>query len=136
MRKLRVVFENCGASDTFDVINRGRETDRARYIRCPGFKPVRRFLKRAFFQSDAHDHFAAAVPWRDRIQNRRPPVKRADASRATHFMPGEGEKIAAQLLHIDGHMSRALGRVHQRESTDRVRFGAEFGNRIDCAKGV
>ncbi len=136
MRKLRVVFENCRASDTLDVIDRGRETDRARDIRCAGFKSVGRFLKRAFFQSDADNHFAAAVPWRDRIQNRRPSVKRADASRATHFVSGEGEEIAAQLLHVDGHMSHALRRVHQRERADRVRFGAEFGDRIDCAEGV
>src|SRR5437588_10890238 len=61
-RKLRVVFENCRASDSLDVINRCREPDRARDARRASLEPLRRFLKYAFFQGDAHDHFATAVP--------------------------------------------------------------------------
>src|ERR1043166_4639883 len=48
MRKLRVVFENRRPPDLLDVINRGREADRARDTRRASFEPVRRFLERAF----------------------------------------------------------------------------------------
>ena len=56
------------------------------------------------------------------IENFRPSVKRADASRATHFVSGEGEKIAPELLHVDRHVSGALRGIDERERADRVRF--------------
>src|SRR5262245_5342752 len=64
MRKLRIVFENRLPPDRLDVINRGREPDRARDTRRASFEPVRRFLKRAFFKRDAHDHLTATMVWR------------------------------------------------------------------------
>ena len=97
---------------------------------------MRRFLERAFFQSDADDHLAAAVPWRHRIKNLRPTVERADPGRPTHFVSGEGEEIAAQFLHIDRQMSRALRRIDQCERAHRARFPAKLGHGIDRAERV
>ena len=62
--QIRVMFENCRASNPFDVIKRRRESDRAGDVRCAGLKSVRRFFECALFQSHADNHFAAAVPWR------------------------------------------------------------------------
>src|SRR5439155_25274004 len=67
--KMRVMLKNCWASDTLDVINRSREANRACKIWRAGFKSMRRFLKRALFQSDTHDHLTAAMPWRHRIED-------------------------------------------------------------------
>src|SRR5207248_9427065 len=69
MRQLRVVLENCRAPDSFDVINRRCEADRACDVGCSCFEAVRRSLKRALLKSDAHNHFATAVPRRNRIKN-------------------------------------------------------------------
>ncbi len=60
-RKLRIVLENRRAPNVLDVINRGCESDRARDVWRASLEPVRRFLERAFFERDAHDHFAAAM---------------------------------------------------------------------------
>ena len=136
MRKLRVVFENCRASDLFDVVNRGREANGAGNIWCASLKSMGCSLKYAFFQSDAHDHFAATVPRGHGIEDLGSSIKRADAGRATHFVSGEGEVVTSQLLHIDGQMSRALCGIHQCERTDGMRFLAEFGHGINCAERV
>src|SRR5215216_4308340 len=108
MRKLRVVFKNCRAADCFDVINRCRKTDRASDVWRASFEPMRRFLECALFQRDAYDHFASALPWRHGIQNLSASVKHTDASWGTHLVPGERKKIAAQLLHIERHVSGTL----------------------------
>ena len=134
--KMPVVFENRRTSDLFDVINCGREANRAGDIGRASFKPMRRSFKRSFFQGHAYDHFTATMPWRHRIENLRSSVKRADASRATHLVSGKRQKIAAQLAHINRHMSHALRCVHQRECAHSVRFRAEVDHRINCAQRV
>ena len=133
-RKLRVVFENRRASDLLDVINRGSEPDGARDIGRTSLEPMRRFLKGALFKSDADDHFATAVPRRDGIENLRTRVKHADSGRSTHFVSGERQEIAAQVAHIDWHVSRALRRVHKRKRAYCMRLLAEFRDGIDCAQ--
>src|ERR1700730_88151 len=60
--KIDIVFEDCRASDLFNVIDRGSEPDRARDVRCTCFKSLCLFLKRAYFKSDADDQYPAAVP--------------------------------------------------------------------------
>src|ERR1039458_283080 len=67
--KSRIVLENGRASDSLDVINGCRESDGTGNVRRAGFKSVRRFLERAFFQRNADDHLSAAVPRRHRIEN-------------------------------------------------------------------
>src|SRR5436190_23418516 len=93
--KVRVVFKNCWASDLLDVLDRGREADRAGDVRCASLKSVRRFFECALFQGDVHDHLPATVPWRHRIEDFAPSVQRADAGRSTHGVPGAGEEIAS-----------------------------------------
>src|SRR5205823_7246012 len=84
--KVRVVFKNRWASDLLDVLDRSREADRAGDVRCAGLKSVRRFFECALFQSDGHDHLAAAVLWRHSIEDLAASVERAVAGRATHFL--------------------------------------------------
>src|SRR5437870_13573759 len=120
MRKLRVVFENCRASDLFDVVNRGREANGAGNIWCASLKSMGRSLKYAFFQSDAHDHFAATVPRGHGIEDLGPSIQRADAGRATHFVSGEGQVVTSQPLHIDRQMPRLLSDIQHGERTDGI----------------
>src|SRR5207249_3489581 len=99
-RKLRIVLEDRRTSDLLDIINCGREANRAGDIGRASFKPMRRSFKRSFFQGHAYDHFTATMPWRPRIENLRSPVKRAAATRATHLVSGIGPAIAAQPAHL------------------------------------
>src|SRR5882762_10362376 len=48
-RQLRVMSENCRASDSIKIINRRSETDGTGDIWCASFESMRRFLKRALF---------------------------------------------------------------------------------------
>ena len=106
----RVVLENRRAPDSLDVIDGCAEPDRAGDVRRAGFEAVRRFLERAFFEGDADDHLAAAVPRRHRIEQLRASVEHADPGRSAHFVSGEGEEIAAQFLHIDRQCARRSAR--------------------------
>src|SRR5215211_5581365 len=134
MGKLRVVLENCRASDLFDVINCGREADRPSNDGRASFEPVRRFLEGALFERDAYNHFASALPRRYGIQKLGAAVKHADASRGTHFVSRKCKKIAAQLLNVERHVPHALSRVDQRQRAHSASFGAKLGDWIDCAE--
>src|SRR6202011_3241616 len=63
-------------------------------------------------------------------------VERSDSGRPTHFVPGEGKKIATDLLHIHRFVSRALRSIDHRDCSDVARFATKFRDRIDCAKRV
>ena len=129
----RIVFEDRGAANAFDVIDRGGESDGAGDVRRAGFETMRRFLKRAFLQRHAHDHLAAAMPGRYCLKNFRAAVERTAPGRPTHFVSGEGEEIATDFLNVDRQMSRALGSIDQRHRADRARFVAKLGHGIDRA---
>ena len=102
----------------------------------PAFEPVRRFLECALFERDAYDHFAAAVPWRHRIQNLRASVEHADAGRPAHLMSGKRKEIAAELLHIERHVPDALRSVHEREYACCARFRTKLRDRINRAERI
>ena len=95
MSELRVVLENRRASDLLNVVNGRFQTDGSRNIGRAGLKTVRRFLERTSLKRDTDNHFAAAMPWRNSIQNLAAGIECSDARRPTHFVAGKGEKIAA-----------------------------------------
>src|SRR5205809_6679130 len=53
--KVRVAFKNCWASALLEVLDRGREADRAGDARRASLKSVRRFVECALSQADAQD---------------------------------------------------------------------------------
>ena len=130
------MLKNRRASDPLEIIDRGSESDCAGDIWRARFETVRRFFEGAFLESDAHDHFAAAVPGRHAFQNFGATVERADAGRATHFVTGESEEIATHFLHIDRQMTRALRGIDQSERADRARLPAKIGHGIDRAERI
>ena len=71
------------------------------------------------------------------FENFRAAVKRADAGRRTHFVAGEGEEIATELLHIDRQMPGALRGIDERDRRRlRARCAAQLGDGIDRAERV
>src|SRR6266496_1844473 len=60
--KVRVVFKNCWASDLLDVLDRGREADRAGDVRCASLKSVRRF-----FECRSEEHTSELQSRRDLV---------------------------------------------------------------------
>ena len=58
----------------------------------------------------------------------------ADAMRGVHLVAGEGEEVAAELTHVDGHVSDALRPVEQGHRADGFRLGAEFARDLGRLK--
>src|SRR6476659_4673826 len=136
MSELVVVLENRGASDLLDVINGRFQSDGSCNIGRARLKTVRRLLERTSFKRDTDNHLAAAMPWRNSIQDLAAGIERSDARRPTHFVTGEGKKIAAQLPDIDWQMAHALCCIDQCESTNGTRFLTKVGYRVDCPERV
>src|SRR5207237_2126382 len=97
----RIVFEDRGAANAFDVIDRGGEADGAGDVRRAGFETMRRFLKRAFLQRHAHDHLAAAVQRWHRLEDFGAAVERTAHGRLTHFVARESETLETVILYVD-----------------------------------
>ncbi len=59
-----------------------------------------------------------------------------EAGRAAHLVRGEREEIAANLLHVDGAMSRTLRRIDECYDATPAGAFAVFGDGIDRAERV
>ena len=68
-----------------------------------------------------------------RVENLRAAVERADPGRSAHFVSGEGQEIAADFLHIDRQMARALRRSRPASARRPRAPAAKIGDGIDRA---
>ena len=55
------------------------------------------------------------------------------ARAAQELAPGDGEQVAADLVHVNGHLADRLAGVQQVERADLTRNGADLGGGIDQA---
>ena len=94
------------------------------------------FLPGAVEKINAGNHVAAALERRHVFEQFAPPIEDADARRAAQFVAGEGQKIAADFLHIHRPVAGALGGVHQRDDAAPAGAGAQLGHGIDRAQRV
>src|SRR5207247_8431159 len=97
---------------------------------------MRRFFVRTFFQRHARDHFTAAVPGRGRLENFRATIEHSNSGWRAHFVTGEGEKIATDLLNIQRHVSDALSGIDQGNGANRARLCAKIDNGINGAERI
>ena len=63
-------------------------------------------------------------------------VERTDAGRPVEFVAGKGIEIDVQILHIDGHVGRALAAVDQYQGTIVMRQRRHLLDRHDGAEHV
>src|SRR5207245_9470558 len=91
--KIDIVLKNFGASDSFKVIDRSRETDGAGNIWRACFETVRRFFERAFFQRNTRNHLAPAMPRRNRIEDVRSTIKHAASGGRAPLLAGQIEQV-------------------------------------------
>ena len=100
-------------ADRFEIVDRRAKPDGVGDIAGAGLKTSRRRLIDRLLESDVGDHIAAALPRRRRRENFRLAVDRADAGRGEHFVAGEDEEVAVELLHVDRHVADRLRAVDQ-----------------------
>ena len=102
----------------------------------PASKPMRRFLELGLLVFDGQNHFAAALIRRHGVEQFLPSPQHADAGRPANFVAGEREEIAADGLHVHGHVPGALRAVHERGDAELARAGAKVGDGIHRAHRV
>ena len=79
-----------------------------------------------FWKSTRQDHLPAALIRRHGFEHFLPAIQHADARRPAHLVAGEGEEIAADLLHVEGRVPGALRGIHERRDAELARARAEF----------
>ena len=87
-------------------------------------------------EGDVGDHVAAALPGRHLRRARLLAVDHADAGRAEHLMAGEDEEVAADRLHVDGHVRHGLRAVDQHAGAMPMRQRDHFVHRRHGAERV
>ena len=75
------------------------------------------------------DHVAAALPGRHAGEQRFARLQHADARRPVHLVRGERVEVAAERLHVHGHVRHGLRTVDQRRDPALARRGDEVGER-------
>ena len=128
-----IVFEDCVPPNPHEILDCGGQANRASDVGRPGFKPVRWLFEAALFQSHARDHFAAAMPWRKRLENLGSSVQAADAGRSRHFVSGKSGEIATEIANVYRQVAGTLGEVDEGDGSDSARTAAQLGDRVDRA---
>src|SRR5205085_1060259 len=88
-RKIDIVLKDFPTPNSFQIIDRCGETDRAGNVRRAGFETMGRFFVRTFFERNVNDHLTAAVPRRSGLEDFAATIKSADAGGRAHFVTGE-----------------------------------------------
>ena len=85
---------------------------------------------------DLPDHVPAHQERLHPLEQLRPSPEEADPARAAHLVPGDGNEIGAQLLHVDAAMRRGLRRVADVDRALLVRPRGERGDVADRPQRV
>ena len=123
-------------ADALHVLDGGSQTGRAGGIDRTGLEFMRQLGIDSARARDGFDHLAAGEKRRHFLEQVLPAVQPADAHGAKDLVPGEGEEIRAQLLHIHRHMRRALRAVHDHDRALLVRHGGDFLDRVLPAENI
>ena len=70
------------------------------------------------------------------LKNFRSAIENADSSGRTHFVTGESEEIAAELLNIERHVPDALRCINQSDRANVSSFLAKIGHGINRAERI
>src|SRR5437588_11452414 len=101
------------APDVVEIIHSCMEGDSSGDVGRARFKTMRRLLKSSLVEIDAQNHFAASLVRGHFFEPLQAAIEDSKAGRPAHFVTGECEKIATNLLHIKGPVTRALRGIDQ-----------------------
>ena len=131
-----VVLRDAIAANMVEIVHGGVQPDGTGNVRRAGFEFVRRVFPRALMIIDGENHLAAALIRRGFFEPFAPAIQNPKAGRTAHFMRGEREEIAADLLHVDGAMARTLRRIDECDDSTPTGAFAVFGDGIDRAERI
>ena len=123
-------------ADRLHVVDRRGETDGAGDVRRARLEAGGDPGVAGLLEGDALDHRAAALPGRHRLEKFAAAPQRADSRRSVELVTREGVEVAAERLHVDGHVGRSLGAVHQHRHVLRVRHLDDLADGIHGAERV
>ena len=118
-------------------VARGRgQADGLRDRRRAGLEAVRRRRERRAGHPDGLDHLAPAEERRQRGEQVVAAPEHADAGRADHLVPGEGDQVGPERVHVDRHLRHGLRGVDDDRRAVRVRRRGDLRHRVDGAEHV
>ena len=95
-------------ADRAQVVDRGAEADRLGHRRRARLELVRQRAPRRRLVADGSDHVAAEQEGLHLLEQLGAAPEGAGAARAAHLVPGDGEEVAAERLHVERAMRRGL----------------------------
>ena len=108
-----VVLKDALTADLVQIIGRRAQTDGLGDGGGPGLETMRSGLEFALREGHPHNHFSAPMKGLHFFKDFAPSVENARSGRPAHFVPGKRQKVAPDLPHIDGEVSRALRGIDQ-----------------------
>ena len=107
--------------DAREVINGRPQPIAAGDVGRSRFEFVRDVIVNGLLKSDGQNHVAATLVGRHGFQQLGLAIKRADARRPEELVGRNRVEIAAQRLHVNLHVGRGLGAIHEHGNVPRVR---------------
>src|SRR5690348_8323701 len=104
LRQLPVVGVDVPWSKLRQIVDSCSQPYCSSYVRGPGFKLVRRVSPCRLVQVNLSDHLAPSMVRRHCLEQRFLRVQNSNPGWPAHFVAGECEKIAVQVLDIDRHV--------------------------------
>ena len=123
-------------ADGRQVAHRSSQTHGLGDRRRPGLEPVRRCGEGRAGHLDHLDHLAATEERRQLGQQVVATPQHADAGRADHLVPGEGDQVRTQLDHVDRQLRDGLRGVQHDRRADGVTQCDDLADRVDGAEHV
>ena len=121
-------------ADVHQVVDGGTESDNARDVRGASFEFEGHMVVDRFFEGDREDHVAAAFEGGHFFEEFGFGVERADAGWAAHFMGGDGQEIAVEILDIDAQVRPGLSGVEHDDGTDLVGHFDDLLDRLAASR--
>src|SRR6267143_649574 len=85
---------------------------------------------------DFSDHFSPTLIWLHVLEKLSLSVKDTYPCGSAHFVAGEGEEVAVQVLNVDRHVRDRLRTVHQNFAAMFVSLARQFSYGVDCSQHV
>lgn len=123
-------------ADGVDVVEGGGEGDGSLDVWGAGFVFEGWVVVGGGLEGDFFDHFTAAAPWGEGVEEVEFAPEDADAGGGVGFVAGEYDEVCSEGLDVDGHVGDGLGGIDEDGGAVFFGGGGHFNDGVDGAEGV
>ena len=134
----KVALMGCYAveTDALDIVDGNRQSMGGDIVGRACLKLQRRTLKSGALKTHRGNHLSPTLIGRQTVEPLLPAIKHTDARRTIHLMTAECEEVAAECLHVDLEVGRALRGVDEHRHAMLMSDADDVGDRIDGAQHI